>query len=127
MDPENAVARLNQAVAAMADEVKLQDFMLRALQELRVQYRQSPERFSPQMISNLQRIARLADAIHEFRDSIDDAVDARTRDEAMDVASQLESLRTRLWPPLLSMRLDKEIREVAERAASLPEALTLRR
>jgi topoisomerase-like DNA binding C4 zinc finger protein len=127
MDPENAVARLNQAIAAMADEVKLQDFILRSLPELRTQYRQSPERFSPQMIANLQRIARLADAIHEFRDSIDDADDARTRDEAMDVAAQLESLRTRLWPPMLAMRLDKELREVAERAAALPEAPSLKR
>jgi predicted RNA-binding Zn-ribbon protein involved in translation (DUF1610 family) len=127
MDPENTLARLNQAIAAMADEVKLQDFILRSLQELRAQYRQTPGRFSLQMIANLQRIARLADAIHEFRDSIDDAVDARTKDEAMDVASQLESLRTRLWPPMLAMRLDKELREVAEQATSLPEAQILKR
>jgi hypothetical protein len=127
MDPENTVARLNQALVAMADEVKLQDFILRSLRELRAQYRESPERFSAQMVANLQRVARLADAIHEFRDSIDDAADARTRDEAMDVAAQLESLRTRLWPPVLTMRLDKELRDVAERAAALPEAHILKR
>jgi Topoisomerase DNA binding C4 zinc finger len=127
MDPENTVARLNQAIDTMADEVKLQDFILRSLAELRAQYRRTPERFSAHMVANLQRVARLAEAIHEFRDAIDDAVDARTKDEAMDVVSQLESLRTRLWPPVLTMRLDKELREVAERAASLPEVHILKR
>lgn len=127
MDPENTVARLNQAIATMADEVKLQDFVLRLLPELRAQYRESPERFSPHMIANLQRIARLAEAVHEFRDTIDEGLDARTRDEAMDVATELESLRTRLWPPMLAMRLDKELRELAETAASLPEASILQR
>jgi hypothetical protein len=44
----------------------------------------------------------------------------------MDAAWQFESLRFRLWPPMLAARLDKELRELAERAASLPEAHTLK-
>jgi hypothetical protein len=43
-----------------------------------------------------------------------------------DVAWQLESLRARLCTPVLARRLDKELRELAERAASLPEAHTLK-
>jgi hypothetical protein len=45
----------------------------------------------------------------------------------MDAASQLDALRDRLWPPLLAKRLDKELRGVAERAVSLPEAHALKR
>lgn len=127
MDMQDTVARLKQGIAAMADEVKLQDLILSSLQELRARYRQSSDRFSPDLIAELQRAARLAEAIHEFRDAVDDASNARTRDEAMDAASQLESLRARLWPTVLARRLDKELRELAERAASLPEALTLKR
>jgi hypothetical protein len=125
MDLQDTVARLNQGLATMADEVKLQDLILRSLQELRAQYRLSSDRFSPDLIAELQRAAGLAEAIHEFRDAVDDASDARTRDEAMDAAWQLESLRARLWPPVLEKRLDKELRQLAERAASLPEAHTL--
>jgi hypothetical protein len=127
MDMQDTVARLKQGIATMADEVKLQDLILCSLQELRVQYRQSSDRFSPELIAELQRAARLAEAIHEFRDAVDDASDARTRDEAMDVAWQLERLRARLCPPVLARRLDKELRELAERAASPPEAHTLKR
>jgi hypothetical protein len=127
MDMQDTVARLKQGIATMADEVKLQDLILWSLRELRAQFRQSSDRFSPDLIAELQRAARLAEAIHEFRDAVDDISDARTRDEAMDVAGQLESLRARLWPPALARRLDKELRELAERAASLPEAHTLKR
>jgi hypothetical protein len=127
MDMQDTVTRLNQGIATMADEVKLQDLILRSLQELRARYRQSSDRFSPDLIAELQRAARLAEAIHEFRDAVGDASDARTRDEAMDVAWQLESLRARLWPPVLARRLDKELRELAERAASLPDAHILKR
>jgi hypothetical protein len=127
MDLQDTVARLKRGIATMADEVKLQDLILWSLQELRAQYRQSSDRFSPDLIAELQRAARLAEAIHEFRDAIDDASDARTRDEAMDLAGQLESLRARLWPPVPARRLDKELRELAERAVSLPEADTLER
>jgi hypothetical protein len=127
MDMQDTVARLKQGIATMADEVKLQDLILSSLQELRAQYSKSSDRFSPDLIAELQRAARLAEAIHEFRDAVDDTSDARTRDEAMDVAGQLESLRVRLWPPALARRLDKELRELAERAASLPEAHTLKR
>jgi hypothetical protein len=45
----------------------------------------------------------------------------------MDAASQLDALRDRLWPPVLAKRLDKELRGLAERAVSLPEAHTLKR
>ncbi len=127
MDMQDTVARLKQGIDTMADEVKLQDLILCSLQELRAQFRHSSDRFCPDLIAELQRAARLAEAIHEFRDAVDDASDARTRDEAMDVAWQLESLRARLWPPVLARRLDKELRELAERAASLPEAHTLKR
>jgi hypothetical protein len=127
MDMQDTVARLKRGIDTMADEVKLQDLILQSLQELRAQYRQSSDRFSPDLIVELQRAARLAEAIHEFRDAVDDASDARTRDEAMDVAGQLESLRARLWPEMLARRLDKELRELAERVASLPEAHTLKR
>jgi Topoisomerase DNA binding C4 zinc finger len=127
MDMQDTVARLKQGIATMADEIKLQDLIFCSLQELRAQYRRSSDCFSPDLIAELQRAARLAEAIHEFRDAVDDASDARTRDEAMDLASQLESLRTRLWPPVLARRLDKELRELAERAVSLPEAQTLKR
>ena len=127
MDMQDTVARLKQAIATMADEVKLQDLIFCWLQELRTQYRRSSDRFSPDLIAELQRAARLAETIHEFRDAVDDASDVRTRDEAMDVARQLENLRVRLWPPVLAKRLDKELRELAERAASLPEAHTLKR
>jgi hypothetical protein len=127
MDMQDTVARLKQGIATVADEVKLQDLILCSLQELRAQYRQSSDRFSPDLIAELKRAARLAEAIHEFRDAVDDATDARTRDETMDVAWQLENLRARLWPPVLAKRLDKELRELAERAASLPEAHALKR
>jgi hypothetical protein len=127
MDLHDTVARLQQGIATMADEVKLRDLLLGLLQDLRKQYRQSCDRFSPDLIAELRRAASLADAIHEFRDAIDEASDARTRDEAMDVAWLLESLRTRLWPPVLTKRLDKELRELAERAALLPEAHILKR
>jgi len=127
MDMQDTVARLKQGIDTMADEVKLQDLILRSLRDLRAEFRQSSDRFCPNLIAELQRTARLAEAVHEFRDAVDDAADARTRDEAMDVAWQLESLRARLWPPMLARRLDKELRELAERAASLPEALTLKR
>jgi hypothetical protein len=127
MDLQDTVARLKQGIATMADEVKLQDLILWSLQELRAHYRQSSDRFSQDLVAELQRAARLAEAIHEFRDAVDDASDARTRDEAMDLARQLESLRARLWPPVLAKRLDKELRELGERAASLPEAHILKR
>jgi hypothetical protein len=127
MDMQDTVERLKQGIVTMTDEVKLRDLIFSSLRQLRMQYRQSSDRFSQDLIAELQRAARLAEAIHEFRDTVDDASDARTRDEAMDAAWQLESLRSRLWPPMLAARLDKELRELAERAASLPEAHTLRR
>ena len=71
MDLQDTVARLKQGLATMADEVKLQDLILRSLQELRAQYRLSSDRFSPDLIAELQRAARLAEAIHEFRDAVD--------------------------------------------------------
>ena len=51
MDLQDTVARLKQGLATMADEVKLQDLILRSLQELRAQYRLSSDRFSPDLIA----------------------------------------------------------------------------
>ena len=127
MDIQDTVDRLKQGIATMTDEVKLRDLIFLSLQQLRVEYRRSSGRFPEDLIAQLQRAARLAEAIHEFRDAVDNASDARTRDEAADATWQFESLRSPLWPPMLAARLDKELRELAERAASLPDAHTLKR
>jgi hypothetical protein len=68
----------------------------------------------------------LADAIHEFKDAQEDARDVRTRDEAAEVLARFDALRERLWTPFLVQRLQKEIREVVEKAASLPDSDSLR-
>jgi hypothetical protein len=57
MDLRDTVARLKQGLATMADEVKLQDLILRSLQELRAQYRLSSNRFFQDLIAELQRAA----------------------------------------------------------------------
>lgn len=120
------LAALRHGIATMADEVRLQELIERSMQELRRQYRRSSDGFSQDLISELQRAGKLRDVIHEFREAIEEAADARTSDEATDAASWLESLRGRLRTPLLSRRLDKELRELAERSAALPEAQRVR-
>jgi hypothetical protein len=124
---DDAIDQLRLALDKVADEGRIHDYILSVLQDLRNEYRRSPISFSSDAIHCLKRISELADAIHEFKEAQEDAWDARTNDEAAEVLGRFDGLREKLWPPLLGLRLDKEIRQLVEKSTSLPSSDSLRR
>ncbi len=124
---DHTIAQLRLALDTIADENLIQDQILSALQNLRNEYRRVPTSFSSETIRNLKRLSSLADAIHEFKDVLEDARDVRTRDEAVEVLVRFDALREKLWTPLLAQRLHKETRELVGKSESLPSSSALRR
>ena len=118
----SVITELRSALETNANEVKLLTFIDERLSRLRVCYRQRRDEFTEETVSFLKSLAPIQEALRELAEAVEETDWVRTRDDAQELAARFMELKDRLNPHLVAKRAEKEIRELVERAKSLPFA-----
>lgn len=103
------------------DETELTGRISDELEGLRTAYRKDPSQFSEQAVNQLKIVNSYIQTANDFEMCLEDAAYIVDRNDADDLSGRLEALaglvdeKSRLF-----LRIQKEVRELAERRRSLP-------
>ena len=103
------------------DETQLTGRIADELEGLRAAYRKDPSQFSDEAVNQLQLVNSYIQTANDFETCLEDAAYIVDRNDADDVSGRMEALaglvdeKSRLF-----LRIQKEVRELAERRKSLP-------
>ena len=103
------------------DETQLTGRIADELEGLRVAYRKDPSQFSDEAVNQLQIVNSYIQTANDFEMCLEDAAFIVDRNDADDLSERLEALaglvdeKSRLF-----LRIQKEVRELAGRRATLP-------
>ena len=103
------------------DETELTGHVADELEGLRTAYRKDPSQFSDEAVNQLQIVNSYIQTANDFEMCLEDAAYIVDRNDADDLGGRLEVLaglvdeKSRLF-----LRIQKEVRELAERRQSLP-------
>ena len=122
-------ATVQQIIEVIRDELekspnehRVLEYIQKGLDLLRSRYRSAKNAFTPGEIKFLESLSGYREIIQEFFDAIDDAVDVRTKDDAIEVATRFIDISEKLGSITLAKRALKEARELAEKVERLPSA-----
>ena len=103
------------------DETQLTGRIADELEGLRAAYRKDPSQFSDEAVNQLQIVNSYIQTANDFEMCLEDAAYIVDRNDADDLSGRMEALaglvdeKSRLF-----LRIQKEVRELAERRRSLP-------
>lgn len=115
-------ADLQAILASCPNEHEVLQALEEKLQNLRGLYRSHRSEFTAEIIGFLKALAPVEQALREFIDGLQDKGWVHTRDDAEDLASRFHDVADRLSNHFVRKRVEKEIRELVEKAKSLPLA-----
>lgn len=113
-------AALQTILASSPNEHDVLQALEKKLQLLRGLYRAHRSEFTAEIIGFLKGLAPVEQALREFIDGLQDKEWVRTRDDAEDLASRFHDIADSLGNHFVRKRVEKEIRELVEKAKSLP-------